>query len=1516
MTSSIAAQGSALAEMWPLSPLQEGLLFHSAFDDDGPDVYAVQFALGIDGPLDVERLRVSWQALLRRHAALRASFQRRKNGKAVQLITRNVPLPWRDADLSDLAEPELRTRAEELAARERAERMDLAVPPLLRFLLIRLGERRHRLIVTSHHLLMDGWSMPVLLGELSAVYQRGGDTSGLSRAASYGEYLAWLNRQDGDAARAAWRTELAGLDEPTLVAAPDRDGEPLLSAESHVELRPEATGALADWARTHGLTVNTVVQGAWALVLARLARRTDVVFGATVAGRPAELPGVESMVGLLINTLPVRVPLDGRQTVAEMLTRLQERQSALIAHQHLGLAEIQRTAGPGAVFDTLVVFENYPRSDGEPTVPGMPAFSVSAGSQATNYPLTLGVLVTDRLQARISYLPDVFDREQADEVGRRFVRVLERLVAQPDTLVGRIDVLDDDERSRVINTWNDTTTGLPGVLVPESFAWWASVAPDVVAVRCGEVALSYGELEERADRLARALVRLGVGREVCVGVCLPRSVDVVVAELAVWLAGGAFVPLDREYPVERLEFMVADCGVRVVVGEGEPFGDVPWVSPDTPEVGSKPLPALELSPDQLAYVIYTSGSTGRPKGVAVAHGGLANLVQAMRPVMGVQEGTGVLQFASFSFDAAVLDVAVTLASGGTLAIATKDERADVGALARMMASSGVETASVVPSLLSVLDPDTVPGVRTWVLGAELLTADLASRWADRVRLVNTYGPTEATVMATAGAVNPGIGPQDQPPTIGRPLGNVHTYVLDELLQPVPPGITGELYLAGPGVARGYAGRAGMTGERFVACPWDSGARMYRTGDLARWTPDGDLLFAGRADAQVKVRGFRVELGEIETVLAAHEDVAQAAVVVRHDRLVGYVVPVAGTLDIPAARAHLSGRLPEFMVPTALIALDALPLTVNGKVDRAALPAPDFADRPVGRAPRTANERLLCELFAEVLGLDRVGVDDSFFGLGGDSISSMQLASRARRAGLAVTPRQVFEHKTPERLATVTDPVADGSAPEDTGTGAIAWTPAMRALGQAAVRPGFAQWMIVGAPAGLGLDVLTAGLAAVLDRHDMLRARALPGEHTLVVGERGSVDAAALVSRVEAGSADVGLLAREAAAGLDPVAGVNVRVVWVDAGPNEVGRLVVVAHHLVVDGVSWRVLLPDLQAACEAVAAGREPALDPVATSFRRWSQLLAAQAVSDERVAELDAWTTLLGEPERPVGRRALDPAVDTAATLRRRAWAVPAQHAAALVERVPGAFHCGVHEVLLAGLAGAVARLRQDGSGEVSAVLVDVEGHGREPAEGVDLSRTVGWFSSSHPVRLDVPAGQLDETMAGGPAAGSLVKAVKEQVRAVPGDGLGYELLRHINPGTAPVLAAAPAPQIGFNYLGRFPAGSPAETVGPWQPEGTIGAAGDEDRAARHALEAGAVVRDTSAGPTLTIVLTWAERLLTETEAELLGETWLAMLGGLAGHTTSPDAGGHTPSDFPLLDLAQDEVDEFETDFADVDQN
>ncbi|MBI0300640.1 AMP-binding protein, partial [Streptomyces sp. PRKS01-29] len=781
------------------------------------------------------------------------------------------------------------------------------------------------------------------------------------------------------------------------------------------------------------------------------------------------------------------------------------------------------------------------------------------------------------------------------------------------------------------------------------------------------------------------------------------------------------------------------------------------------------------------------------------------------------------------------------------------------------------------------------------------------------------------------------------PPIGRPLPNARVYVLDQFLKPVPVGVAGEVYIAGAGLARGYVGRAGLSAERFVACPFAApGGRMYRSGDLAKWTADGDLVFAGRVDEQVKVRGFRVEPGEIEAVVGACEGVGQVAVVVREDgpgdkRLVAYVVP-SGELDVAAVGEFAAGRLPEYMVP-AVVVLDALPLTVNGKLDRAALPAPDTTTVR-GRGPATPTEEILCGLFAEVLGVERVSADASFFELGGDSIMSMLLVSRARKAGLVVSARQVFERRTPAELALV---VRDASAPGgpagggDPGTGEVPLTPVMHELldraGAERIGAEFQSTVVV-APAGMRLETLIGAVQAVVDHHDILRARleTRPAARLLVPP---TVSVAPWVHRVDASAAGGDLerliaeQSRAAADRLDPQAGVMAQVVWFDLGPDTPGRLLILLNHLVVDGVSWRVLVPDLAEAYAELAAGREVVLEPVPTSFRHWARALRAEATGRRRLAELPAWTRLLDGADPLLTSRPVDPGRDLGATVRQLSVKVSTEVTSALLTSVPTAFHAGVDDVLLTGLTAALAEWRRRRGQDTAGVLLHLEGHGRVPlAEGADLTRTVGWFTSSYPVRLDVGVVDFVELRSGGAAAGRAIKRIKEQLRAVPGDGLGYGMLRYLNPETAPALADLPTAQIGFNYLGRFPGQQspsaqeqqPAEQHA-WQTVGDGGRGGGANGRipVMHALEVMGVVHDLPDGPQLTLIVSWPSELLAVSAARSLVDGWAAMLTGLATHTTDADAdtgiGGHTPSDFPLVDISQSELDEFEATAQQMDE-
>ncbi|MFD1147728.1 amino acid adenylation domain-containing protein [Saccharothrix hoggarensis] len=1526
----LEADVPALDDVLPLSPLQEGLLFHTLYDEGGLDVYVGQTVIDLDGEVDAAALRAACQALLDRHPTLRAGFRHTDAGVPVQFVPSAVELPWHEVNLSTMDAKAHDEVLAALLAQDQRTGFDPARPPLLRGTLIHLAPTRHRLLLTSHHILMDGWSTPLITRDLLALYAGEGAT--LPPAGRYRDHLAWLAAQDRRAAEEAWRTALAGVEEPTRIAPEAAGRAAVLPEQITTELSADLTARLRGRIRGHGLTVNTVLQGLWGLLLGRLTGRTDVVFGTTVSGRPPELPGVEDMVGLFINTLPVRVAVDPRESLVELLVRVQDEQAALMPHQHLGLTDIQRLAGVGELFDTTTMVENYP-FEAQSGPAGTPRVTRVEDRDTSHYPLAVVLTPGDRLRVRLDYRSDVVDADTVHAVLRRFLRLVDVLVEAGGTPVGRLDVLDPAERRLVLEEWNDTAADVGAATVPELFAArvrWDGSAP---AVLCGDEEISYAELDDRAARLARLLTDRGIGPERFVAVAVPRSVDMVVALVAVLKAGAAYLPVDPDYPRDRIAYMLDDARPALVlttsaVADRLPDGAATLLLDDPATLAlrhtAEPAENPDVRPAHPAYLIYTSGSTGRPKGVVVTHQGVASLLATQVEKFDVGPGSRVLQFSSPSFDAAFWELCMSLLSGAALVVAAPDRLAPGDPLTDLLRAHRVTHATIPPVALAAMpaEDDLIPG-GTLVVAGEASTTELVARWSAGRRMINAYGPTESTVCASMSEPLTGA----TTPPIGRPITNTRLYVLDDNLLPVAPGVRGELYIAGAGLARGYLNRPDLTAGRFVADPFGPpGSRMYRSGDVVRALPDGELVFCGRADHQVKIRGFRIELGEVESVLARHPRVAEVTAQVREDRpgvkqLVAYVVPRGDApVEVADLRRHVAEALPDYMTPGAFVVLAALPQTPNGKLDRAALPAPDLSTAAGGRAARTPAERTLCDLFADLLGVPGVGADDSFFELGGDSIVSIQLVSRARKAGLELTPREVFEHKTPERLAAVAR-VTDTGQPTvaDIGVGAVPPTPVMRWLRD---RGGpvdrFNQSMLLHVPADLGEDLLVGAVQAVLDRHDALRARLDHADWTLHVPEPGAVRADDKVRRVDvSGTADLRAVVAEhtaaAAARLDPGAGNLVQVVWFDAGPDRPGRLLVTAHHLVVDGVSWRIVVPDLAAAWQALAVGRTPRLEPVGTSLRTWSERLGAAARDAERAAELPLWTDVLGGPDPLLGVGPLDLARDVMSTGRALTRVLPTDATTRLLTSVPAAYHAGVNDVLLTGLALAVGDWRRRRShGGDGTVLLDLEGHGREEqVAGADLSRTVGWFTSLYPARLDPGVRNWNDVWRGGKQLGDVLKRVKEQLRALPDNGIGYGLLRHLAPDGARVPADLPEPQLGFNYLGRFPV---VDGEADWTAAAEadpLGSGGDPAMPMTHVLEVNAHTEDHVDGPRLVAEWTWPARLLSEAEVADLADTWLRALDVLAHLDDEPDTGGHTPSDLSLVTLSQAEIDLLEADWS-----
>lgn len=950
------SESSGLTDILPLSPLQEGMLFHSLYDEQGIDVYMPQMVIELDGDVDAGVLRGAIAALFARHDNLRACFRTRtRRGAPVQVIPARVDVPLTEHDLASLPDAERTAEISRLMSEDQARRFDLTRPPLLRFMLIRHAERHWRLVMTHHHILLDGWSIPVLIGELLTLYRQGGDDTGLTPVAPYKDYLAWLSGRDWGAARRAWQRSLAGVDEPTLVAPASAGRPPTLPDTIEATLDESTTAALTARIRRHGLTLNTIVQGAWALALSRLTGRDDVVFGVTVSGRPTEVEGVERMIGLLINTVPARLRVRPEATLAELLGGLQQDQGRLLPYQNLGLTEIQQQAGSGTLFDTLMVFQNYPTA---PTAEQRTAGDVrlvdAYSIDATHYPLGLTVFPGDTLRLCLDHQPEAVDRDTAERLLGWLVRLIEAVADDPLQPLSAVEVLDPGERERILGEWNGPAHEIPDTTVAELFEAQAARTPDAVAVVVQGRKLTFSELNAEANRLARVLVAQGAGPERLVGLALPRSTDLVVAILAVLKSGAAYVPIDTDYPATRIAHLVTDADPVLVVTTGDlrsvlPEGtavlvldaaDIAASLADSPatDLGHDERTAA-LTADNAAYVIYTSGSTGVPKGVVVPHRNVVNLFHDHRTELYRPETArrGADRFrvalaASISFDASVAGL-LWMLDGHELHLVDDQRRYDPAAFVEFAVAAHIDVVDVTPSFAEQLVAAgllTGPRPALLVVGGEPMSASLLDELTAARDTVtyNFYGPTEYTVDATSYRLD---APRGQ--VIGRPVWNTRAYVLDKNLALAPIGTVGELFLAGAQVARGYLGRPGLTADRFLPCPYGgSGERMYRTGDLVRRLPDGNLEYVGRADDQVKVRGFRVELGEIEAVVQQHPAVDQGAVVTREDtlgnqQLVAYVVPSAAPAgQEPEADDATERQLDEWLqVHEAIDTDDTAPL---------------------------------------------------------------------------------------------------------------------------------------------------------------------------------------------------------------------------------------------------------------------------------------------------------------------------------------------------------------------------------------------------------------------------------------------------------------------------------------------------------------------------------------------------------------------------------------------------------------
>ncbi|MER7980507.1 amino acid adenylation domain-containing protein [Streptomyces sp. NPDC095817] len=1561
----------------PLSYAQQRLWFLNRFE--GPSAtYNVPLVLRLDGPLDADALHSALVDVVERHESLRTVFPD-TDGVARQVVldvgAADLDLAPRDADPGHL---------DEILTAESAYAFDISAEIPVRGRLLRLDAESHVLVLVIHHIASDGWSLVPLARDLGHAYRS--HTDGERPAwteldVQYADYTLWQRALLGDetdptseAARqlAFWRASLA--DAPDVLDLPYDHARPAIPAHRGdafpFTVGPDTHKALADLARARGSSLFMVVQAALSVFLSRHGAGEDIPLGTAVAGRTDA--ALDDLVGFFVNTLVLRADLTGDPTFGEVIERVRQFDLAAYAHQDLPFERLVDALSPTRsqdhhpLFQTMIVLQN--QADATVELPGLTVAPHPVHTGISKFDLTF--TFTERhddtggpsgLDGVLEFSTELFTHTTAHALAARFTRLLATLAEGPDRRIRSVDVLSPDERRTLERAGAGTPRQVTARTAPDAFRVQRGLTPEALAVYDGRRGLTFGELDALSDDLADHLHRRGVGRGDVVAVALEGTVEQPLAMLALAKAGAVCLPVDLEYPEARIAWMFDDARPALLLthdaARAVPAGSsLPVLALDDRARWSTGAAAPEGTvphPHDAAYIIYTSGSTGRPKGVVVTHASLTNHMAWMADHLDLSPDDRVLARTSPSFDASVWETWLPLLHGGATCPVPTALNHDPSALLARMWEAGVTVAQFVPSHLSVVLAETGSDESPATLRAVLcggeplpvsLTEQVEQRWG--VDVHNLYGPTETTIDAVAHRWKAGSAPVAGEGTvpIGCPVDNNRVHVLDAGLRPVPPGVIGELYIAGEGLARGYLNRPGLTSARFVADPHGPvGSRMYRTGDLVRRDGDGLLTYVSRADDQVKLHGFRIELGEIESALTRLDGVTAACALVREDRpgerrLVAYTVPGArdGGATAPTdpeLRAGLATTLPPYMVPAVFVTVAALPLLPNGKIDRNALPAPELpsCDRPGGQ-PRTTQERVLCQVFASVLNLPEVRTDDDFFALGGDSILSIQLVSRARSAGLGVTPRDVFAHRTPEALAAVSVPLdQDMAGPAESGLGQMPATPIVAwFLDRPGGKDGYNQSGTLRTPAGADQDDLVRALQLVLDHHDMLRVRVTrtaDGAPALETLPPGTVEARHRFTRVDiahlepqAARAAVAEAAEHARGRLCPSQGRVLEAVWFDERPHRRGRLLLVVHHLAVDAVSWRILAADLATAWQLLgdadpAPGRPAsrgALPPVTTPYRTWARLLTSQAAEPARTAELPLWTSVSSTHDPLLGHRSLDPGLDTADRTRTLTAHLPARWTAPLLTAVPAAFHAGVDDVLLTGLALAVRSWRERGAGASrlgdGAVLLDLEAHGREQiADHVDLSRTVGWFTSMYPVRLD--PGPVDGHSITGFDAGMLqgaLKRVKEQLRTVPDHGVGYGMLRHLNPETVRQLAHLPAPQIGFNYLGRYassPEGGPGtdwevllDAVGPRSQ--------DPDMPVHHVLDINAHTEDLPDGPRLVIRCTWVHDLLTEESVTALSNAFTRALRAIAENLQDPDAGGYTPSDLPLVTLNQAQID------------
>ncbi|NMZ19529.1 non-ribosomal peptide synthetase [Pseudomonas rhodesiae] len=1470
--------------------------------DPTSGAYNLPGAVRLKGTLSLRAMEQAFASLVERHETLRTVFQRQADERLSQVAI-EPSVVVEQLDLSDLPPAEREQAVSDAAVRQSLLPFDLEHGPLLRVQLLKLAEQEHVLLLTLHHIVSDGWSMNVLIDEFIRcydAYERNETPRLPPLPIQYSDYALWQRRwlEAGEQARQLdyWQARL-GDEHPVLELPTDRPRPAMPSYQGtrhHFAIDADLAAQLRSCAQRHNVTLFMLLLGAFNVLLHRYTGQGDIRVGVPIANR--NRTEVEGLIGFFVNTQVLRTELTGQTRVAELLQAIKEHALGAQAHQELPFERlvealhVERSLSHTPLFQVMY---NH-----QPVVADIASVSTASGlelalvewqGRTTQFDLTLDTYEkSGTLHAALTYANDLFDAPSIERMARHWISLLHAMVGDGEQRIGELPMLDADELQRVTHTWNQTAQTYPTERgIHHLIGDQVRATPDATALQFGDTTLSYAQLDTRANRLAHALIEQGVGPDRLVGICAERSVEMVIGLLAILKAGGAYVPLDPEYPRERLAYMLEDSGVQLLLTQQSllpslPTAGIRVIALDQPgdwlEGYSSASPEVTVHALNLAYVIYTSGSTGKPKGAGNSHRALVNRLCWMQQAYGLGVRDAVLQKTPFSFDVSVWEFFWPLMTGARLVVAAPGEHREPARLIESIGRHAITTVHFVPSMLQAFIHE--PGVqgcaslKRIVCSGEALPLEAQQQVFAKLPnagLYNLYGPTEAAIDVTHwSCVDEGA---DCVP-IGRPIANLGTYVLDAQLNPLPAGVSGELYLGGAGLARSYHRRGALTAERFVPSPFGAGARLYRTGDRVRQRADGVIEYLGRLDHQVKLRGLRIELGEIETRLLQHPSVREAVVLVQGGKqLVAYLVPQG---DAPGdLKGWLLNSLPEYMVPTHWVHLAKLPVTANGKLDRKALPLPDAAPQQAYSAPQNPMQQALAAIWSDVLGVSQVGLDDNFFELGGDSIISIQVVSRARQAGIRLSPRDLFQYQSVRGLAQIASFEQLAVIDQGPVSGDVILTPVQASFFEQAIpaRQHWNQSLLLTPREALVPARLEAALTRLINHHDALRLRFVERDGQWQQQHAAPITEAALWQTQVADDNELAALCDEAQRSLDLARGPLLRAVLLTM-TDGTQQLLLVIHHLVVDGVSWRVLLDDLQ------QAYRHAALPAKTSAYQQWAQQLQAHALTLD--AQLPYWQAQSMATELPCDNPHGGLQNRLGRTLEIR---LDAEHTRQLLQDAPAAYRTQVNDLLLTALARVISRWSQQ-----PAALIQLEGHGREDLfDSLDLSRTVGWFTSLFPLRLQAN-GELS----------SAIKAVKEQLRAVPHKGIGYGLLRYLGtPDARASLARQAAPRITFNYLGQFDRQFDEAALFVPSPRGSGQAQDPEAPLANWLTVEGQVY-----GGELALRWGFSSEMFDETTVQRLADDYAAELKAVIELCCATPAGQVTPSDFPLARLSQAQLD------------